>query len=576
MNTTLLPGRTYYQCSGRVDWGRFLPWLALLLLGSAVMAVLLTVLFFVGYYLILIVPLLAALAVAGLARLAVGKGHCRSAWLAAAAGCLAGIVLYFGYFYAGMVYTLGPEVAGQLNLLPAYIKYRMATQVTRDIHDSRKDREVSPPRSGGIVLNWFLFAGETALVLGLTSVGAFRRARKPYCETCQCWLSRDLTQFEPSKDVELLRALETSSPRALASLCSTPTFTTLPNTTLALETCPSLKDGRSRDCPAFVSLKNITTAPNGAVLDPFETSKGKLLVRAVQLESSELPALAPRFSFLEPLVGRSAVAALVSSDAEKSEADADVASAEVRPVEANFAGKVLTRKTAWIGLAYTLFTMLLALGGLFAVLGGAMLAFPDAPAPRPSAERKAAGISIMCASSALALTGIILALTNPSYFGNRRLRRLARREFARRTGCFVSPEDPDALFVEVVPKLNWAKMTLENASDIGFLLVDRPRRQLLFEGDRERWRVPAAAITFCAVEEFVHGKGTAGALRIYFTVLRANRPNQFWEAPIRERGATGKFLAHKRKKRALKLTAAIQEMTGPARPAGSVGARPGQ
>jgi hypothetical protein len=78
------------------------------------------------------------------------------------------------------------------------------------------------------------------------------------------------------------------------------------------------------------------------------------------------------------------------------------------------------------------------------------------------------------------------------------LLKVVKREFARRTGCLVQPSDADALFVEIVPKLNWGKMVLESASDVGSLRVDKRRREILFEGNKERWRIPAAATVSAA------------------------------------------------------------------------------
>ena len=101
---------------------------------------------------------------------------------------------------------------------------------------------------------------------------------------------------------------------------------------------------------------------------------------------------------------------------------------------------------------------------------------------------------------------------------------------------------------------------------IGLLLVDKARRELLFEGDKERWRVPAASITTCEVEKYVHGQG-AGATRRFYVVLRATRREGFWEVPIRERRGYG-LLSAKRKKLANRLAAAIQEIRGLA-PVGS-------
>ncbi len=156
----------------------------------------------------------------------------------------------------------------------------------------------------------------------------------------------------------------------------------------------------------------------------------------------------------------------------------------------------------------------------------------------------------------------IFFLFNPTYFSNRFLLRRTREEFSRRPKCLVDPNDPDALFSEIVPKLNWGRMMLETASDVGFLKVDAARQEILFEGDKERFRIPAEAITYCSLEFFVEGQGTHAAMKIYYVVLRANRPNEFWEVPLRERRGSGKFGARKRKKSAERLFASIQQIRG--------------
>src|SRR5207249_3824555 len=84
--------------------------------------------------------------------------------------------------------------------------------------------------------------------------------------------------------------------------------------------------------------------------DTFEHSKGKMLVRSARLNADELPALALRFSFLEAYAGRSAVAALKPKPqpVEEQEEKARVF-AEIKSVEPDYAGKVLTRKRKLIG-----------------------------------------------------------------------------------------------------------------------------------------------------------------------------------------------------------------------------------
>lgn len=94
--------------------------------------------------------------------------------------------------------------------------------------------------------------------------------------------------------------------------------------------------------------------------------------------------------------------------------------------------------------------------------------------------------------------------------------------------------------------MNWAKMMLEDASDMGLLVIDRSKRELRFEGDKERWRIPGAAIVSCQIEEYVHRQGNAN-VKIYFVTVRANHRNGFWEAPIRQRGSSGLFSRRLRK-----------------------------
>jgi hypothetical protein len=232
-------------------------------------------------------------------------------------------------------------------------------------------------------------------------------------------------------------------------------------------------------------------------------------------------------------------------------------------VESDYAGKVLTRRNTYLGLAYVLGGLVVIIGGMALALWGGMMAFPDKTMPQNvSPEKKALGIFLLSVGGLFFGSTAILFLANPTYFGNRFLLRKTREEFSRRSRPLVDPNDPEALFTEVVPKLNWGRSLLETASDIGFLKVDAGRREILFEGDKQRFRVPADAITHCALEFFVNGQGSHAATKIYYVVLRANRPNEFWEVPLRERRGSGKFGARRRRKSAERLFASIQQMRG--------------
>ncbi len=555
-----LTGRTRYQSSGFVNVGPFLLWNLLALAVAALLAAFMFWLFHVGHYYVIFVPILCALPVAGLAQLAVAKGHCRNRLVGLLTGLALGVVLYLGSYYVGMIYHLGPRAAARPDLLVQYIRFRMATDVERSAYSSRDDEDRPQRRPGSNGTNWVRFAIESLSAVGIVTAAAYRRSRKTYCEHCKRWLTRETTPFEPAQAAGIVESLQTGSARALAALCATPPYATVPNTTLAVDYCPSLKEGRAQDCPVFVSLKSLTANAKGVTFDAFEQAKGKLIERGVQLNPSELPALAPRFPVFEAYAGRAAVASLLPTEepaesGEEREPAGPVA--DISPLGSDHIGKVLTRKRILLGNALAIIGLVSFIGGLALLAWGAsMLEGADKATSAPPG----AGVALCVLGGALVLTALTGMLFDSSFGGNRMLRKAFRSELARRTGVLVEPNDPDALFVEVVPKLNWGKVMLDNASDIGLLLVDKARREIRFEGDNERWRVPAASITSCEVEKYVHGQG-AGATKLFYVVLRATRREGFWEVPLRERRGHG-VLSSKRKKLAHQLAAAIQELRG--------------
>src|SRR6185369_10563065 len=95
--------------------------------------------------------------------------------------------------------------------------------------------------------------------------------------------------------------------------------------------------------------------------------------------------------------------------------------------------------------------------------------------------------------------------------------------------------------VEIVPRANWGRVMLETASDIGYLLIDGSRREVLFEGDRERMRIPSKAILSCVVQQASFGEVTAGSVEYFFTVMQVNHHTGVRELPFAYRGEFGKF-----------------------------------
>jgi hypothetical protein len=61
----------------------------------------------------------------------------------------------------------------------------------------------------------------------------------------------------------------------------------------------------------------------------------------------------------------------------------------------------------------------------------------------------------------------------------------------------VSPDQPGAFFVQVVPREHWVVAMRETATDQGWLAVDLAKKRLLFEGVCQRWIIPASCIESC-------------------------------------------------------------------------------
>lgn len=531
------PGRVSYHASGGVRFGPFLVWLLPAVAAAAILAFLLFWLFLKGYYYMIVVPLIAALGVGALVRLAVIKGHCRNWLLAGLAGFCAAVVLYLGYFYCGMVYQWGPRVVARSDLLPVYINARMKTDVIRD-EGGPKD---SATHDTG--MNWFTFIFEAGSVLFVVVFLGIQRSRRPYCEACERWMIRRVTSFNPSTSAAVLDALRTGSSQALAALCATPVYSSVPNLSVGIDVCASLENSGSRGCPVYISVKRVMQSQGIAGADPIDQARGKLLLRTLQATPSEIAALAHRFKLLESIAGRSVVFGPVPTTT-KSPVHADLP-VQIQALEPEHAGKALSRGMIWGGSILTFVPLLIFIGGLGLVAWAATLLEGQV-----SPAQKLALFSMIAAGIICTVGGMALALTNPSFMAYRILQKRLRGELARRPNRKVNPDNPEALFVEIVPKAHWGKLMLHSASDIGLLLLDEAKRELLFEGDRQRFRIPADAITYCGLEEFVYQQGH-GRTRYCYVVLRIESPTRFWEAPIRLQRGAG--LGYRKRKREMTL-----------------------
>lgn len=114
-------------------------------------------------------------------------------------------------------------------------------------------------------------------------------------------------------------------------------------------------------------------------------------------------------------------------------------------------------------------------------------------------------------------------------------RGVAEKVVARRPNRIVQPGDTNALFVELVPRKNWGG-GLECARDVGFLAIS-PENELLFEGGRERWIIPAESIASISVAP---NRPVRNPKRVY-CVLKCRFAGGDRELPLRIRINDGIF-----------------------------------
>jgi hypothetical protein len=197
--------------------------------------------------------------------------------------------------------------------------------------------------------------------------------------------------------------------------------------------------------------------------------------------------------------------------------------AEVVPLPAGEAQKVLAPANLRVATSLTLMPIPIGLLGGFGlvVLG---ISFANV----------SQGITAVCVVSgiATAVLSVVCLLHFQKFLASHYLRRVARRAFAQRTGALARFEDADAEFLEIIPRHAWQTFSLEPQSDIGLMRIDSARRELLFEGDRKRYRIPFDSVTRCEVEEIRLASDRWGTDLHFAVVLEAETTEGSRELPL--------------------------------------------
>jgi hypothetical protein len=199
MPITPPPDRAVYRNSGHVRpislvWGAVTGSLLSLIVSGAMMVV-----GVLGFYLIALVPMLAGMAVGGLAMLVVYQSHCRNWKLAGVLGFGMGVLAYLGYYHLDMLRHAGYENWYRIDATPSYIQLRWANDVVGKVG-----------RGGGapnFELNAILWVLECAAMGIFGAILAMRAGGKPYAESARCWMHKCTFECPPGSSVAIAQAL---------------------------------------------------------------------------------------------------------------------------------------------------------------------------------------------------------------------------------------------------------------------------------------------------------------------------------------------------------------------------------
>ena len=159
-----------------------------------------------------------------------------------------------------------------------------------------------------------------------------------------------------------------------------------------------------------------------------------------------------------------------------------------------------------------------------------------------------------CLISAAAVGGVVIAFQYMMRMGQFLAAafgiRCARGRLRLRSASPFSGEEQELFTVELFDREKWTSV-VANSDDFGFMQIDRSRRLLTFEGNKNRWTLPASAISAFRLEESIVGsEGNASPEKRYYVVVKARQDEGDWETGMiytrTESGADGPEQRHAR------------------------------
>jgi hypothetical protein len=478
-------------------------------------------LFLKGWYFPFAIPTVAAAMLGAIASVTVQKAKCRSPLLAGSFGVFLSVILYGGFLYFGMLSHLGLRNAARFDLFPDYIRFRLRSEINRTSEGPGNSRPRPNPTENGI-----FHLVEIGIVIFLIPRLASRKARRAFCEKCGEWTQQDFVTFPPGNAKVIADWLENDELARIAGIpLYTPKGKSKRATIAAVERCVQ---STGENCPVYFAVKD-SSAAFGARQVVFDESYGRISVPRVELSSDERAALTPVF----PQLSSKLPAAATSDKPDFRRATPLIEVQQIPQFEANL---VLNKKSIFAGTLLTLSFLPVFWASIIGTFVGIHYGLKQflPPDGKPNPLHPIQWLALAVVSLAVAIVSGYIGQKNSGVLGNRLYRYLSRQSLAQRRNKWVDPDRPSDLptyFVQVVPRKNWGRPMWETAVDTGFFQIDARRRELRFEGDVERFRIPIAALTSCELENYSRSAGTT-RLQYCVVVLRGKTASGLWEAPI--------------------------------------------
>jgi len=497
--------RAVYRPSGYVRWGRLLPGFSLAICVALAMAWCLNYAFQHGFYIVVFAPLFAAFAVGGALFGVLKWSHCRNRTIAVVASIVLGLLIHLGYYYFGMLQIVGVAHAHRVDFLPRYIQFRIKTDLKEEI-GRPKPKQV--PQNGPNMIdqgfNWFFFGFEQILIIGMLIAIGWTRASHAYCEACRRWMTSETLKLAPGIGASIWQSLQQSHYADVQERLADAIRQTELHCGATIEYCP--KCAQDIGCSVvYLTLKDVVapgtrdalSAKIGALFRPRPTAHLRTVVNHVELYAEEIGAIAASFPDLKKMVATDPTLFPIPQPAANTPETNIVSSdnsgqtwegrlARIEQVPTGEAGTVLTSRNAILQTVIGVFSTLGVVG--VALVPAIVLANMKQPPPE-----WVSGICLVVMFGGM-IFGLIWNLFYARYPTARFMRRQTWRDFEMRANPAVDLQNPDLYFVDIIPRQNWGKMMMENASDIGFLELNKSRRELIFEGDKERYWIPVESI----------------------------------------------------------------------------------